>query len=236
MKKQLSLISLVAGLSVSSISAQTLSQWTFESSLPNLAASAGEWITNLTAEAGIAPGVASGLHTAAATYSNPAGNGTADSFSANGWSSGDFFQFVLATTGYQDIGISFDQTSSSTGPRDFSLRYGTDGVNFTSFADYQVLQNGLAPNGSWSSGTYQSAYTFNFDLSSILAIEDEATVYFRLVNTSALTPSGGAVASTGTDRVDTFTVTATAVPEPAGIFAVAGLLLLASRKLLAGRN
>lgn len=224
MKNQILLVALVAGLSVANVSAQILSQWTFEDSLPNGSPGAGVWITNLIAEAGIAPGVASGFHAGAAAYSNPAGNGSAESFSVNAWAPGDFFQFVLATTGFQNIGVSFDQTSSSTGPRDFRLSYGTDGVNFTSFGDYQVLQNGLTPNGNWSSVTAQSAYSFSFDLSAISAIEDSPTVYFRLVNTSTLTPTGGTVAPTGTDRVDNFTVAV--VPEPS-VLALGGLGLMA---------
>src|SRR5690349_16652575 len=113
MKNVLPLATFLVGISVSTGLSQVLSQWTFESSLPNLTATAGQWITNLTAESGVAPGIASGLHAAAAAYSNPAGNGSAESFSVTAWAPGDFFQFVVATTGFQDISVSFDQTSSS---------------------------------------------------------------------------------------------------------------------------
>jgi hypothetical protein len=101
-------------------------------------------------------------------------------------------------------------------------------VNFTTVASYMVLVNG-APNIAWSSGTYQSAFTFNFDLSSVTAIDNAASVTFRLVDMSTVSASGGAVGTGGTDRVDNFTVYV--VPEPTGLVAVGGLLLLAGRKL-----
>src|SRR4051812_10664823 len=70
----------------------------------------------LIAESGV--GSAFGSHTATATvYSSPAGNGSARSFSSNNWVVGDYYQFNVPTTLLQDIMISFDQTSSSTGPK-----------------------------------------------------------------------------------------------------------------------
>jgi hypothetical protein len=233
MKNLFPLAALVAGLSVATVSAQTLSQWTFEDTVPNSTPGAGVWYTNLSAEAGIAPGVASGFHAGNATYSNPAGNGSAESFSVNTWAQGDLFQFVLATTGFQNIGVSFDHVSSGTGPRDFSLTYSTDGEIFVEAGSYQVLAN-AAPNPVWSSGTYQSLYTFNFDLSGIPAVEDASTLYIRLVNSSTVSAAGGTVAATGTSRVDNFTVAV--VPEPAGMLALGGLLLLAGRKFLFRRS
>lgn len=223
MKNQLPLVALVAGLSVSSVSAQVLSQWTFETTQPSLTATAGQWITNLTAEAGLTPGVASGLHATAATYSNPAGNGSVESFSVNGWSSGDFFQFVLTTIGHVGITVSFDQAGSGTGPRDFRLTYGTDGVNFTPAGDYAVLLNG-APNSAWSSGTHQPAFNYFFDLSDVSALDNANTVYFRLENISTVSINNATVAAAGTGRVDNFIVAV--VPEPS-VLALGGLGLMA---------
>lgn len=220
--KTLSYISsllIVAG--VTSASAQTLAQWTFETSIPTTAGP-------LSPEVG--SGSALGFHAGAAAYSNPAGNGSAESFSVNTWAIGDYFEFSLSTLGYTGIGISFDQTSSSTGPRDFDLTYSTDGSIFSTFASYVVLQNGLAPNASWNSGTYQSAYSFSYDLSSITALDNAPTVYFRLINTSTVAANGGAVAATGTDRVDNVTVSV--VPEPTGILPIGALLLWAGRRML----
>jgi len=224
--KILSFLSALVATATLTASAQTISQWTFEINTP-----ADATDTNLVAgiNADVGAGVAMGLHSSSASdWTTPAGNGSANSLSVNTWTPGDYFQFRLGTVGYSGIGVSFDQTSSSTGPRDFDLQYSTDGSSFTTFASYAVLQNGLAPNPGWSSGTYQSAYTFNFNLSSVSALNNAANVYFRLVNTSTFTPGGATVAVGGTDRVDNFTVYV--VPEPTGLAAVGGLLLLAGRR------
>ncbi len=203
-----------------SASAQPIAQWTFETSVP---------VTAGPHAAEVGTGNALGFHTGASVYSNPSGNGSAESFSSNTWGVNDYYQFSLSTVGYAGLAVSFDQTSSSTGPRDFDLTYSTDGTSFTSFGSYTVLQNGLAPNASWSSGTYNGVYTFNFDMSSVAALDNAATVYFRLVNTSTFTPSGGTVAAGGANRVDTFTVAV--VPEPTSLAIVGGLTLLVCRNL-----
>lgn len=197
-------VAALSAISLSSLEAQTLAKWTFETSIPTTAGP-------LNPEIGA--GSALGFHAGVATYSNPAGNGSAESFSANSWAVGDYFQFSLSTAGYAGIGLSFDQTSSNTGPRDYDLQYSTDGINFTAFVSYQVLANGASPNASWNGTTYQSAYTFNYDLSAITAIDNAANVYFRLANTSTVAANGGVVAAAGANRVDNFTVSV--VPEPA---------------------
>lgn len=219
--KTLSVFSaLVAAAAVSSASAQTIAQWTFETSIP---ATAGPFAAE------VGTGNALGFHAGASVYSNPAGNGSVESFSSTVWAVGDYYQFSLSTLGYSGIGLSFDQTSSSTGPRDFDLAYSTDGVNFTTVGSYMVLQNGAAPNASWSTSTYQSAYTFSYNLSAIPAVDNAANVVFRLVNSSTVAANGTVVAASGTDRVDNFTVIV--VPEPTGLAMLGGLMLLASRRL-----
>ena len=96
-----------------------LAVWTFETSLP---ATAGPHA----AEGGINAGAgspASGFHASASVvYSNPAGNGSAESFSSTFWSVGDYWQFSTSSVGYTDIHLAWDQASSNTGPRDFVLR------------------------------------------------------------------------------------------------------------------
>ena len=217
------LSTIVAGVLVTSASAQTISQWTFETSIP---ATAGPFSPE------VGSGSALGLHAGAATYSSPAGNGSVHSFSVNTWAVGDYFQFNLGTVGYSGIGLSFDQTSSGTGPRDFSLQYSTDGTTFTPFASYAVLAN-ASPNPAWNATTASSLYTQNFDLSGVTSLNNAASIYFRLVNTSTVSAAGGTVAAGGTDRVDNFTVYV--VPEPGSLLAVGGLVLLAGRKLLPKR-
>jgi hypothetical protein len=210
--------------------AQTIAQWTFELNTP---ADLNNSATISSIAADVGSGTASGVHAdAASDWSTPAGNGSANSFSVNTWGVGDYFQFQTSTLGFTGILLSWDQTSSGTGPRDFELGYSTDGINFTPFTTYSVLAN-AAPNPVWNATTYSSLYTFTYDLSAVTALDNDADVFFRLVNTSTISASGGTVAAAGTDRVDNFTVAV--VPEPStyvlGGLGLAMLIYLRRRKL-----
>jgi hypothetical protein len=185
--------------------ADTVAKWTFETSAP---LTAGPFSPEIGA------GSAIGFHAGAATYSSPAGNGSAKSFSSNTWAVGDYYQFQVSTLGFNAVSLSWDQTSSNTGPKDFQLQYSTNGSTFTSFASYAVLANGGSPNASWNGTTPSSAYGFTFNLSSITSLNNQAAAYFRLRDNSTVSANGGVVSSGGTDRIDNFTVSATPVPEP----------------------
>lgn len=187
--------------------ADTLAQWTFETSVPTTAGPVAPEVGS---------GSASGFHAAASAYSNPVGNGSAESYSSTNWQVGDYYQFVFSTLGFSGLAVSFDQTSSGTGPRDFNLTYSTDGSSFTPFQSYIVLAN-AAPNPTWSSVTYQPIYTLSFDLSAITALDDQASVYIRMVQTSTVSANGGLVASGGTNRVDNFLAVGSPVPEPGSL-------------------
>ena len=212
----------VLALAAGAAHADTVAQWTFESSAPTTAGP-------FAAEVGT--GSATGSHSAASTYSAPAGNGSAHSFSSTAWSIGDYYQFSVSTLGLKDISLSWDQTSSNTGPKDFTLQYSTDGTHFSTVNSYSVLANGASPNAAWSSGgTRSAAYTFSDDLSSIAAINNVTNLFFRLVDADTTAANGGTVGSGGTDRVDNVLVTASPVPVPAalwllgsGLFGFAGL-------------
>lgn len=214
-----------------SASAATISQWTFETSVPT---AAGSHI----AEGGVSPGSALGSHAAPATaYSNPFGNGSTESFSANNWLVGDYWQFQVDTTGYEDISLDWDQTSSSTGPMNFKLQYSATGVGFTDFATYTVLENISANGGVWSATTDRPNYSFSMDLSAVGAIENTATVFFRLVDASTTSANGATVAGAGASRIDNFTVTGEAiahVPDSApgwlGLGAVVAMMALGWRR------
>jgi len=94
------------------------------------------------------------------------------------------------------------------------LFYSVNGSSYTQFgANYSVLAN-ASPNPVWNTTTYQAVYTSSIDLSSVTALDNAATVVFRLVDMSTTSANGGTVAAAGTDRVDNFTVSATPVPEP----------------------
>lgn len=222
------LSAIVASAVVSSASAQTIAQWTFETSPPaDLNNSAT--ISGILADVGT--GTASGFHADATTdWSTPVGNGSVNSLSANTWGIGDYFEFNLGTVGYSGIGVSWDQTSSSGGPRDFTLQYSTDGINYTDFASY-LVRNNASP--AWTSSTASALYSYAFDLSAVPVLDNAANVSFRLIDVSNVSSSGGTVAASGTDRVDNFTVYA--VPEPSGLATIGGLMLLVCRNWLRRR-
>jgi hypothetical protein len=216
-KSLLCLASLLACFTITSAKANVIADWTFQSALSTnniIGAGLTPSGTQSGVLADIGTGTASASHaTAGSAWSIPAGNGSTNSWSVNNWSVGDYFQFQVSTLTFQNINVSFDQTSSGTGPRDFGLYYSTNGTIFTQFgANYSVLPN-AAPNTPWSVTTQNSAYSFSFDLSAITALNNSAADYFRLVDQTTSSASGGVVGTGGTDRVDNFMVST--VPEPA---------------------
>ena len=218
MKKTICLSGLALLALAGSANAQVIAQWTFETSIP---ATAGPVAPE------VGSGSALGSHAGAAVYSSPAGNGSAHSFSANVWAVGDYWQFQSSTIGFSGIKLSWDQTSSSTGPGRFDLQYSTDGTTFTPYAPATslIINSNAAPNPTWNSTTSSALYSYSFDLSSITALNNASAVYFRLIDSSTVTAGGGAAATGGTDRVDNFTIAV--VPEPTtGLFLLGGLGIL----------
>lgn len=220
--RRMSVLATIASLAIGTYAhAAVIATWTFETSIPTTAGP-------LTPEVGAGSGTA--LHASGATiYSNPAGNGSAESWSSDKWAVGDYYQFQVATNGpttFQNIMVSWDQTGSGTGPRDFGIFYSTDGTNFTQFgSDYTVLLNG-APNSAWSVGAgVQAAYHYTRDLSGITGLNNQAAIYIRLATRSTTSINGGTVATAGTGRIDNVTIEAT--PEPTTL-ALLGLGALAA--------
>jgi MYXO-CTERM domain-containing protein len=170
----------------------------------------------------------SGYHAlAATTWSSPAGNGSTYSLSSNTWTTGDYYQVSMATTGYSDISVSWDQTRSGSGPATFSLTMSTDGgANFTTLlATYNVVQAGLAGTGtsSWSpTGSYQTGFT----TTTIVGISAANKGNILLRFNSLSTPAAG-----GTNRIDNISVTGAVVPVPTpGAIALIGLAGLVARR------
>jgi DNA/RNA endonuclease G (NUC1)/PKD repeat protein len=187
--------------------------WSFESG--NTSAFDGITATtvgNIAADVG--SGIATGVHASASTaWTAAVGDGSANSWNANHWAVGDYFQFQVSTLGIAGVQLGWDQTSSATGPRDFVLKYSTNGTTFTQFGGtFTILSNAtVGGRVSWQSTTYDPAYHSSVDLSSVTALNNQSTVYFRLVDNSTTSVSGGTVGSTGTDRVDNFLVSRVSV-------------------------
>jgi hypothetical protein len=243
-------------LTFQSTNAQTIAQWTFET-LANtngliFAPGANTSPGTVQADNGLnfSGSVASGLHATAATYSTPAGDldpiiaalvpGTSGpgqpgssaanaspslhGFSANNWSVNDYWSFTTSTLGFSGVTVAFDQAGSATGPANFGLSYSINGGAFTPFAGYSVVLS------AWNTTTAQP--------SSLLfagsgAFDNANSIVFRLIDLTTTSINGGTVATSGTDRVDNFTVVA--VPEPStiallGAGSLAGLLALRRRR------
>lgn len=205
----ISVVPLAAPSQVVQAATTIIAQWTFESPNTPVAATAAVYPNAIAPAAGT--GNAGGVHTSASTaWSTPVGNGSAYSFSSNNWSVGNYYQFSTSTAGFTGISVSWDQTGSATGPRDFKLAYSTDGTTFTDFYSYSLP----SPAVPWSSGSTSLATKFSSDLSSITALDNQANVYFRLIDTSTVSIGGGTVGTGGTGRVDNFTVSGTGDPAP----------------------
>lgn len=201
----------------SSHGATLLAGWTFQTSVP---ATAGPHA----AETGFYAGSSYASGNTNGTWSNPAGWGSTESFSSNDWNVDEYFQFVVSTLGYSKITVSWQQTGSSTGPANFQLAYSTDGTSFAGLGIYNVTSD------SWNATSTPAASEKFFDLSGITALDNQSTVFFRLINTSTVAiSSSNPVAAGGTSRVDNFSVNS--VPEPsAALIGGLGLLGLLRRR------
>lgn len=211
----------VASLFVASLaSADTIALWTFETSVPTTSGPISPESGAGTASSNNADGV----------FSNPAGWGaaSAESWSGTTWAVGDYFQFQVSTVGFEDIAVGFNQTGSNTGPGAFDFQYSVDGVSFVSAGTYNVTNDG------WNASSTPLASVKTFDLVSVTGLDNQATVFFRLVVASTVSANGGVLAVGGTSRVDNFLVTATpisSVPEPSSFAALAGAAALAGTAL-----
>ena len=217
--------------------ADVIADWTFQSSastnnIIGAGKTPGTTQSGILADTGI--GTASASHASASTvWSIPAGNGSSNSWSANNWTIGDYYQFSvtldLVDNTYSGINVTYDQNGSATGPKTYYIAYSTDGSSFTKLGSDYGLTSGIV----WAVGTPNQATQLSDNFSLITALNTAPTIYFRVVDDSPTTGgaiNGGNVGTAGTDRIDNFVVNATItpVPEPATLTlaAVGGAVFL----------
>jgi hypothetical protein len=227
MKKFLAVASLVL-TGILSSHAAILADWTFETSAPGGAGTSitAATIGSINPETG--SGTASGVHASSSTiWSNPQGNGSTESFSADHWAVGDYFQFQVSTINYQNITLSWDQVSSGTGPRDFILQYSANGTTFTQFGSTCTILENVSVN-AWANSPTRTSTHYSADLSSITVLNNDSDIYFRVVDNSTTSANGGTVGTAGASRIDNFIINGDleAVPEPAEWGLISGLGLL----------
>jgi hypothetical protein len=178
--------------------------WTFESPnfgpYPTGSGVVGATGPNALADGGTQAGTATvkAVHVSTGTTTTtPAGNGSAQSYSTNQWAVNDYYQIQTSTLGATNIGLQFEQTGSSTGPRDFKVQYSTNGTTFTDFANYQLT------GATWASGgpiSPPQLDTYSYSFGSVL--DNLANVYIRLTQADNVSNNGGTVQVAGTGRID----------------------------------
>ena len=104
------------------------------------------------------------------------------------WAEGQALEFSFASTGYEDLHITFKVQSSNTGVRDAALQVKIAGV----WEDVQVV----APIPTASP---QVGHDVDADLPA--AVNNSANVELRVVVASGYAPNGGAIGNTGTFRI-----------------------------------
>jgi len=181
-------LTLLALFSFSVQAATTITQWTFE----------GDVTTPATGS-----GTASLVGGTTATFAGGNGGGRAwNTATYAAQSTGDKtrgVQFQLSTTGYENITLTYDHRHSGTAARTVVVQYSTDGTTFTDVSTYDTA-------------VYDSFVSRTVDLSAITAVDDQATLYLRIVASFtsggqyAPSNSAGSYGTSGTWRFDNVTI------------------------------
>ena len=196
----------------------SLASWTFEASLPS---NSGPYAPETGAQTATAE--ARCVHVSSSTaYAANQGNGSAKSFWANTWAVGDYYEFRISTLGLTGIQLSFDQTSSSGGPRDFKISYSINGGGtFSDLITYTVPVSAEAAI-VWYPTPVNPASSLSFDLSSFGALNNQSSLILRLVCASSTTLTGGSLSNSGSSRVDNVLVSASATDTTPPVISLNG--------------
>ena len=214
-------------LMVSSISvyaATTITQWTFEGDVTTPATGSGTATLIGGTTATFATGNGSGRGWNTTTYpAQGTGNKTRG------------VQFQVSTLGFENITLTFDHRHSNTAARTVAVQYSTDGVTFNDAFTYNTTAG-------------DTFFARSVDLSAITTVDNQATVYFRVLSDFTaggqyaaanpastygggtwrfdnVTISGDALNSGGTSTIDLSTYVRIGrydLPEPARTTAPAG--------------
>jgi len=106
----------------------------------------------------------------------------------------NYYQFVVNTTGFSQISISFDNQASATGPARVGVLYSTDGSTFA------ATTTALTGNAAFATAT--------FDLTSLSDIDNQSSVTIRLyayAGTASDRTGRSAFGTGGTFRIDNLT-------------------------------
>jgi hypothetical protein len=128
-------------------------------------------------------------------------------------------RFLVPTTGYENIVVSFDQRFSNSAANLLAIQYTTDGVTFTGLPEQLLNAGGGDAWVSFNSGALGSAANNNANFGFQVLAAFNPTAYV------AANTSGTAYATTGTRRFDLVTVNGDAVapiPTPALLPALIG--------------
>lgn len=122
-----------------------------------------------------------------------------------GWDNGTGKKYWLATVStkdYENLTLSSQQTSSSTGPKDFKVQVSSDRVTWTDVPNGKLV---LSENNF--SCTSNKCKLVDVPLPSIS--HDQSQLYIRWVVDSTTSTSGGKVSSTGSSRIKDVLLTGT---------------------------
>ena len=118
-----------------------------------------------------------------AVGTDPAGNSLAIQNGTAGANNGSFQQYQLSTLGFRNLVLSYATQGTSTGFNNQSVSYSTNGTTFINVASPFAIPTSFA--------------TRTVDLSSITALNDQASVFIRITN------SGGSnTSAAGNNRFD----------------------------------